>query len=148
CLARPHHDSSDPMTAPTMHESMRPVLHRLDVPTDLLVGGAWPGGSAGGPIDVRDPATGAVLASVADARVPDAEAAVDAAAAAAPGWAATAPRARAELLLRVFELMHSTSEELALLISLENGKSLADARAEVSYAAEFFRWYAEEGVRL
>ncbi|WP_152189428.1 NAD-dependent succinate-semialdehyde dehydrogenase [Georgenia satyanarayanai] len=132
----------------TMHESMRPVLDALDVPTDLLVAGTWRGGSDGGRIDVRDPASGAVLASVADARTPDAEAAVDAAAEAAAGWAATAPRARAELLLRAFDLMRERSEELALLISLENGKSLADARSEVTYAAEFFRWYAEEGVRL
>ncbi|MCM3659997.1 NAD-dependent succinate-semialdehyde dehydrogenase [Georgenia satyanarayanai] len=132
----------------TMHESMRPVLDALDVPTDLLVAGTWRGGSDGGRIDVRDPASGAVLASVADARIPDAEAAVNAAAAAAAGWAATAPRARAELLLRAFTLMHERSEELALLISLENGKSLTDARSEVTYAAEFFRWYAEEGVRL
>ncbi|MEE6274296.1 NAD-dependent succinate-semialdehyde dehydrogenase [Georgenia sp. MJ206] len=132
----------------TMHESMRPVLDGLDVPTDLLVAGAWRGGSGGGRIDVRDPASGAVLASVADAGIRDAEAAVDAAAAAAAGWAATAPRARGELLLRAFTLMHERSEELALLISLENGKSLADARSEVTYAAEFFRWYAEEGVRL
>ncbi|WP_454083716.1 NAD-dependent succinate-semialdehyde dehydrogenase [Georgenia sp. Marseille-Q6866] len=132
----------------TMHESMRPVLDALDVPTDLLVAGTWRGGADGGRIDVRDPASGTVLASVADARIPDAEAAVDAAAAAAAGWAATAPRARAELLLRAFTLMHERSEELALLISLENGKSLTDARSEVTYAAEFFRWYAEEGVRL
>ncbi|TNC18603.1 NAD-dependent succinate-semialdehyde dehydrogenase [Georgenia sp. 311] len=131
-----------------MHESVRPVLDRLDVPTDLLVAGAWRGGHDGGRIDVRDPATGEVLASVADAGVPDAQDAVDAAAAAAAGWAATAPRARAELLLRVHTLMHERSEELALLISLENGKSLADARSEVAYAAEFFRWYGEEVVRL
>ncbi|HLT82863.1 MAG TPA: NAD-dependent succinate-semialdehyde dehydrogenase [Phototrophicaceae bacterium] len=132
----------------TMHESLRPVLERLDVPTDLLVGGTWRGGEDGGRIDVRDPSSGAVLASVADAGVGDAEAAVDAAAAAAAGWAATAPRERAELLRRVFTLMHERSEELALLISLENGKSLADARSEVTYAAEFFRWYGEEAVRL
>ncbi|WP_324651876.1 NAD-dependent succinate-semialdehyde dehydrogenase [Georgenia sp. H159] len=132
----------------TMHELMRPVLDGLDVPTDLLVAGAWHRGSDGNRIDVRDPASGAVLASVADAGVRDAQAAVDAAAAAAAGWAATAPRARAELLQRAFTLMHERSEELALLISLENGKSLADARSEVTYAAEFFRWYGEESVRL
>src|SRR5690606_368811 len=112
-LAGPHHDSRCPMSI-TMHESMRPVLDALDVPTDLLVAGTWRGGADGGRIDVRDPASGAVLASVADARIPDAEAAVDAAAEAAAGWAATAPRARAELLLRAFTLMHERSEELAL----------------------------------
>jgi len=89
-----------------------------------------------------------VLATVADADTDDATAAVDAAAAAAADWAATSPRSRADLLMRAFHLMQERSEELALLISLENGKSLADARGEVAYAAEFFRWYAEEGVRL
>ena len=85
---------------------------------------------------------------MADADVADAVAAVDAAAASANDWAATSPRSRADLLMRAFHLMQERSEELALLISLENGKSLADARGEVAYAAEFFRWYAEEGVRL
>jgi len=132
----------------TMHESLRAVTDGLEVPRDLLVGGSWRAGHDGGRIEVRDPASGTVLASVADAGVPDARAAVDAAEAAAAGWAATAPRARAELLLRAFTLMHERSEELALLISLENGKSLADARSEVAYAAEFFRWYGEEVVRL
>ncbi len=104
--------------------------------------------ASGRRLDVHDPATGEVLASVADADTGDAGAAVDAAAAAAADWAATAPRFRADLLMRAFALMHDRSEELARLISLENGKSLADARSEVTYAAEFFRWYAEEGVRL
>ncbi len=85
---------------------------------------------------------------MADAGPADAEAAVGAASAAAADWAATAPRVRADLLMRAFHLMHDRSEDLSLLISLENGKSLADARSEVGYAAEFFRWYAEEGVRL
>ena len=89
-----------------------------------------------------------MLADVADADPTDAVAAVDAAAAAAADWAATAPRFRADLLMRAHALMHERSEELARLISLENGKSLADARSEVTYAAEFFRWYAEEGVRV
>jgi len=129
-------------------EALRPVVDSLDVPTDLLVGGTWRSAGSGRRIQVTDPATGTVLTSVADADVSDAEAAVDAAAAAAADWAATAPRFRADLLMRAYQLMHDKSEELALLISLENGKSLADARSEVTYAAEFFRWYAEEGVRL
>jgi succinate-semialdehyde dehydrogenase / glutarate-semialdehyde dehydrogenase len=118
-----------------------------DAPTDLFVGGKWVPAAAGDRFDVYDPATGSVIASVADGRVPDALAAVDAAEAAAAGWAAAAPRERAEVLRRAFELMTARGDELARLISLENGKALGDARGEVAYAAEFFRWYAEEAVR-
>ena len=131
-----------------MHAAMRPVADAIEVPTDLLVAGTWRPAGSGRRFEVTDPATGTVLASVADADPRDAEEAVNAAAGAGADWAATAPRFRADLLLRAFDLMHARSEELALLISLENGKSLADARSEVMYAAEFFRWYAEEGVRL
>ena len=129
-------------------EVLRPVADVIDVPTDLFVAGTWRPAIAGRRLEVADPATGSVLATVADADTDDATAAVDAAAAAAADWAATSPRSRADLLMRAFHLMQERSEELALLISLENGKSLADARGEVAYAAEFFRWYAEEGVRL
>jgi len=129
-------------------EVLRPVADVIDVPTDLFVAGTWRPAGAGRRLEVADPATGSVLATVADADTEDAAAAVDAAAAAAADWAATSPRFRADLLMRAFDLMRERSEELALLISLENGKSLADARGEVAYAAEFFRWYAEEGVRL
>lgn len=129
-------------------EVLRPVADVIDVPTDLFVAGTWRPATAGRRLEVADPATGSVLATVADADTDDATAAVDAAAAAAADWAATSPRSRADLLMRAFHLMQERSEELALLISLENGKSLADARGEVAYAAEFFRWYAEEGVRL
>jgi succinate-semialdehyde dehydrogenase/glutarate-semialdehyde dehydrogenase len=103
--------------------------------------------SDGGRFDVVDPATGQVLTSVADAMVEDALLAVDAAEAASRDWAAAAPRARAEILRYAFELMTARSDEIAHLISLENGKALADARGETAYAAEFFRWYAEEAVR-
>lgn len=96
---------------------------------------------------VHDPATGRHLAEVADADAGHATAAVDAATVAFPAWAATPPRARAEVLMRAFELMRRDSEELAFLIAAENGKALPDARAEVGYAAEFFRWFAEEAVR-
>jgi succinate-semialdehyde dehydrogenase/glutarate-semialdehyde dehydrogenase len=118
-----------------------------DAPTDLFLGGKWVPASTGGRFDVYDPATGDVIASVADGSVQDALAAVDAADAAAAGWAATAPRERAEILRRAFELMTDRAEDLARLIALENGKALVDARGEVAYAAEFFRWYAEEAVR-
>jgi len=127
---------------------LAPLVDGLDVPTELFIAGAWRPAASGRRIEVSDPSTGAALASVADAGTDDARAAVDAAAAAATGWAAWSPRARADLLMRAFGLMQGRSEELARLISLENGKSLADARGEVAYAAEFFRWYAEEGVRL
>jgi succinate-semialdehyde dehydrogenase/glutarate-semialdehyde dehydrogenase len=118
-----------------------------DAPTDLFLGGKWLPASTGGRFDVLDPATGELLATVADGSVEDAIAAVDAAEAAAAGWAATAPRARAEILRKAFELMTEQGEDLARLISLENGKALVDARGEVAYAAEFFRWYSEEAVR-
>ncbi|PIL21754.1 hypothetical protein P775_02770 [Puniceibacterium antarcticum] len=85
---------------------------------------------------------------MANAQTADALRAVDAAEAAAPGWRNTSPRRRSEILRRWFELMTSHAEELALLISLENGKALPDARGEVAYAAEFFRWYAEEATRV
>jgi succinate-semialdehyde dehydrogenase / glutarate-semialdehyde dehydrogenase len=116
--------------------------------TDLYIGGKAVPAAADGRFAVLDPATGAVIASVADAGVGDAIAAVDAADEAAGSFAATAPRARAELLRAVFELMTAQREDLATLIALENGKALVDARAEVSYAAEFFRWYSEEAVRI
>lgn len=96
---------------------------------------------------VEDPATGAAIAEVADAGAAEATLAVDAAHRALASWASTTPRARSEILRRTFELMIADRERLAALVAWENGKSLADARSEVGYAAEFFRWYAEEAVR-
>ncbi|WP_107767481.1 NAD-dependent succinate-semialdehyde dehydrogenase [Nocardioides terrigena] len=118
-----------------------------DLPLDLWVGGVERAASDGGRFDVLDPATGQVITSVANGTVEDAMACVDAADAAAASWAATAPRERAEILRKAFELMTERSDEIAHLISLENGKALPDARGETAYAAEFFRWYAEEAVR-
>jgi succinate-semialdehyde dehydrogenase/glutarate-semialdehyde dehydrogenase len=117
------------------------------VETELFIGGKWVPASSGKRFDVLDPATGDVLATVADGGESDAMAAVDAAAAAGPGWAKTPPRVRGEALRRAWELMTERAGELAKLISLENGKALVDARGEVTYAAEFFRWFAEEAVR-
>ena len=111
----------------------------------LYIGGQW---EAGGGIPVVDPSTGRTLAEVPDATVADAMRAVDAAEKAAEGWRATPARQRAEILRRWFELMTRHAEELAHLISLENGKALPDARGEVAYAAEFFRWYSEEASRI
>lgn len=116
-------------------------------PTDLFIGGQWIPAKSGKRIDVIDPSTTKVLATVADASVEEGLDAVAAAAAAAPAWAATAPRVRAEILRKAFELMSSRIEAFARLISMENGKALPDARGEATYAAEFFRWYAEEAVR-
>lgn len=112
----------------------------------LLVGGDRVAG-AGEPIAVHDPSTGAVLAHVADADADQALAAVESAATALAAWRTTAPRHRSEVLHRCFELMREHAEDLAVLIAAENGKALSDARGEVAYAAEFFRWYAEEAVR-
>jgi succinate-semialdehyde dehydrogenase / glutarate-semialdehyde dehydrogenase len=123
------------------------TLAGIDAPTDLMIGGQWSSGRAG-TLPVIDPATEDVLAEVANASPEDALDAVSAAAAALRPWAATAPRQRAECLRRAYELMVARSEPLARLMVLENGKALRDARAEVLYAAEFFRWYAEEAVRI
>ncbi len=118
-----------------------PALHAHG----LFIGGEWLPGRG---IPVMNPATASVLAEVPDATVDDALRAVAAAEAAAAGWRATPARQRAEILRRWFTLMTAHAEELATLISLENGKALPDARGEVAYAAEFFRWYSEEAVRV
>ncbi|HEX6528004.1 MAG TPA: NAD-dependent succinate-semialdehyde dehydrogenase [Streptosporangiaceae bacterium] len=123
-------------------------LTGADVPTGLLIGGQWTGGRGDGTIPVVDPSTEDAITEVADGTVEDALDAVGAAYDALPGWAATPPRQRAEVLRRAFELMTANAEPLARLMSAENGKSLRDARGEATYSAEFFRWYAEEAVRM
>jgi succinate-semialdehyde dehydrogenase/glutarate-semialdehyde dehydrogenase len=115
---------------------------------DLFIGGRAVPASDGGRFEVIDPASGKVLQTVADGTVEDAISAIDAAAQAAPAWAATSPRERGEILRRAYKLMIENADELARLISQENGKALPDARGEVAYAAEFFRWYSEEAVRV
>ena len=119
-----------------------------DVPKALMIGGEQRAASDGATFDVLDPATGQLLATVASGTVEDAVSCVDAAAAAAAGWAATAPRQRSDILRRAYELMVERADILARLIVAENGKALPDARGEVLYSAEFFRWYAEEAVRI
>ncbi|MDT4957068.1 MAG: succinate-semialdehyde dehydrogenase / glutarate-semialdehyde dehydrogenase [Pseudonocardiales bacterium] len=116
--------------------------------TELFIGGKWLPATDDRRMNVIDPATGEVLASVADATVADGSAAVDAAAGALAGWSARAPRERGEILRTAFDLMTERADELARLIVQENGKALADARSEVAYAAEFFRWFSEEAVRI
>src|SRR5881398_1336340 len=118
-----------------------------NVPTDLWIGGKWRKSSDGGRFDVLDPATEDKIASVASATVEDAKTAVDAASHAFEGWAARKPRERAEILRKSYELIMRDAERLAKLITIENGKALSDSCGEVAYAAEFFRWYAEEAVR-
>ncbi len=118
-----------------------------NVPTDLYIGGKWRKSSDNQRFDVIDPATEKTIASVASASVEDAKAAVDAASTAMEGWAAKKPRERAEVLRKAYELIIRDTERFAKLMTIENGKALPDSRAEVAYAAEFFRWYAEEAVR-
>jgi len=116
--------------------------------TGLLIGGDWRAAAGDARFEVHEPATGTVLANVADATVDDALAALDAAHRAQPGWAAQAPRRRSDILRGAYERMLAQADRLAELIVRENGKPIAEARGEVVYAAEFFRWYAEEAVRI
>jgi succinate-semialdehyde dehydrogenase/glutarate-semialdehyde dehydrogenase len=132
-------------------KTRQPDTHMPDIDAasrGLYIDGAWRPSRSGQVIDVVDPSTGNRLASVPDATIEDARLSIDAAAAAAPSWRATPPRRRSEILRRCFELMIERSEMLATLISMENGKALRDARGEVAYAAEFFRWNSEEAVRI
>ena len=114
----------------------------------LFIDGKWVDAADGGTFDVIDPATGATLCAVADATPADGRAALDAAVAAQPAFAATSPRERADMLTGAFELLHERIDDLALLMTLEMGKPLAEARGEIAYAAEFFRHFAGEAVRI
>jgi succinate-semialdehyde dehydrogenase / glutarate-semialdehyde dehydrogenase len=124
----------------------RDVLSGL--PEGLLLNGEWVAGADGGRIPVENPATGEVLAHIADGTPADALRLLDAAAEAQPGWAATPARERGELLRAAFEAVRDRREELATLISLEMGKPFAEALGEVDYGNEFLRWFSEEAVRL
>ena len=117
------------------------------VPTGLLINGEWRDASDGGTFDVFDPATGEKLATLASATSEDAMAALDAADAVQASWALTAPRERAEILRRAFDMVTARADDFALLMSLEMGKPVAEARGEVTYGAEFLRWFSEETVR-
>ena len=114
----------------------------------LLVGGRWRDAEDGATFAVHDPADGSELTRVADASVGDAVEALDAAVAAQAGWAATPPRERGEILRRAFEMIGERADDLARLMSLEMGKTIKEAKGEVAYGNEFFRWYAEEAVRI
>jgi succinate-semialdehyde dehydrogenase/glutarate-semialdehyde dehydrogenase len=118
------------------------------VPTDLFIGGRWRAASGGATLAVEDPSTGQALVEVADANEQDAFDALAAAHDAQPAWAAHAPRERGEILRRAYEAIVAQTDDLALLMTLEMGKSVAESRAEIGYAAEFFRWFSEEAVRV
>jgi succinate-semialdehyde dehydrogenase / glutarate-semialdehyde dehydrogenase len=118
------------------------------VPSQLLLGGKWVDGTSGRTIDVFDPATGAVLKTIADASVDDAQRAMDVAADTQESWAATAPRVRGEILRSAFDLLQERIDDFALLMTLEMGKPLAESRGEVAYGGEFLRWFSEEAVRI
>src|SRR6185312_3256021 len=117
------------------------------VPEGLFIAGQWEAGSRD-PIEVQDPATGRVIKRIANATPEDGIRALDAAAAAADEWAATAPRVRAEILRRAFDLLQERRDDFALLMTLEMGKPLAEANGEVTYGGEFLRWFSEEAVRI
>jgi succinate-semialdehyde dehydrogenase / glutarate-semialdehyde dehydrogenase len=136
---------------PGQQQDQRQDHHResaaiASVPTGLFVGGQWR--TTAKTFPVEDPSTGRVLTEVADASPAEALAALDAAAAAQADWAATPPRERSDILSRAHRIMVEDTERLALVMTLEMGKPLAEARSEVAYAAEFFRWFAEEAVRI
>lgn len=128
---------------------MREVADLLAaVPTGLWIGGEQLPATGGGAFPVFDPATGEVLTTVADATAADGARAMDAAAAAQPGWAATPARVRSEILRRGWELINERRDDFAMLMTLEMGKPLAESYGEVTYGGEFLRWFAEEGVRI
>ena len=132
------------MTTITAPEEQRVVDQ---VPKQLYIAGEWRDG-AKGTLSVEDPATGESLCDVADASVDDAKAALDAAVAAGPEWSQHPPRERGEILRRGFELIGQRTDELALLMTLEMGKPLAESKAEITYGSEFLRWFSEEAVRI
>jgi succinate-semialdehyde dehydrogenase/glutarate-semialdehyde dehydrogenase len=118
------------------------------VPSQLYINGQWVDGSEGKTVEVKDPATGQVIKTIADASAEDGIRALDAAVAVQEEWAATPPRVRGELLRKAFELVQERKEEFALLMTIEMGKPLAEALGEVNYGSEFLRWFSEEAVRI
>jgi succinate-semialdehyde dehydrogenase/glutarate-semialdehyde dehydrogenase len=155
-MATTHHSAEHPGVSDAADSSARTDA-RLDareqavldrVPTQLYIGGQWRPASGGGTLAVEDPSTREPLIEVADATPQDALAALAAAADAQADWAATAPRERGEILRRAYELLLERVDELALVMTLEMGKALGESRAEISYAAEFLRWFSEEAVRI
>jgi succinate-semialdehyde dehydrogenase / glutarate-semialdehyde dehydrogenase len=132
-------------TWPTPDDERR-LLASLE--TGIFIGGHWRASSDSSTLAVEDPSTGNVLLRISSATPADGMAALDAAVAAQPGWAATAPRERAEILRRAFEAVTARADDFALLMTLEMGKPLAESRGEVAYGAEFLRWFSEEAARI
>jgi len=118
------------------------------VKPQLYIGGQWRDGGEGNTIEVEDPATGETLIEVADATVEDAKAALGAAHETFGEWRDHPPRERGDILRRAYDVITERADELALLMTLEMGKPLAESKAEIAYASNFFRWYAEEAVRI
>jgi succinate-semialdehyde dehydrogenase/glutarate-semialdehyde dehydrogenase len=134
------------MTTATVNQREQAVLDR--VPTQLFIGGEWRDATGGGTLGVEDPSTGEIIAEVPDATVQDAISALDAAVEAQAAFAATPPRERSEILRRAYEALVAQADDLALLMTLEMGKSVTESKAEVLYAADFLNWFAGEAVRI
>jgi succinate-semialdehyde dehydrogenase/glutarate-semialdehyde dehydrogenase len=130
----------------TLQPHEQDLLDRVQ--SGLGIGGAWEPSASGKTLDVQDPATGNVIKSIADATVEDAVRALDAAVAAQDDWAKTPARERSNILRRAFDLLMERKEDFALLMSMEMGKPIAEARGEVNYGGEFLRWFSEEAVRV
>ncbi|MGH3663079.1 MAG: NAD-dependent succinate-semialdehyde dehydrogenase [Micromonosporaceae bacterium] len=136
------------MTSHPQHLTAREAAVVDAVDKELFIGGKWRAAAQGRTLPVHDPATGEVLCEVADASPSDGVEALDAAVAAQPEWAAYPPRERGEVLRRAYQILVDRADDLALLMTLEMGKPVPEAKGEILYAAEFFRWFAEEAVRI
>ncbi len=134
------------MSTATVNAQEQSILDR--VPTQLYIGGEWRDATGGGTLPVEDPATGETIAEVPDATIEDAVSALDAAVAAQAEFAATPPRERSEILRRAYEALVAQADDLALLMTMEMGKSVTESKAEILYAADFFNWFAGEALRI
>lgn len=123
-----------------------PIIDKLG--TGLFIGGRWREAEGGKTIEVRNPATGDLITTVADGSAADAEEAIKVAGDTQSGWAATSPRERSEILRRTFELLIDRADDIAAVMTAEMGKPFAESKGEVTYGAEFFRWFSEEAVRV
>lgn len=133
-------------TTQTLDDRIHELLQRI--PTELFIAGQFQPAHNGATLSVTNPSDGSELATVASASEKEARAALDAAEKAQPTWAATPARERSEILRRAYDLVIEHKDDLAMIQSLELGRALPDSEAEVTYAAEFFRWFAEEAVRI